>query len=115
MSYCEVNYFYSSITNEIKGFLVVMLPPELVLPVDQEHDVYTILGVILCLRHVMPHLSRSNGSHAQGLKDSFGYREAEKEEGVSTEQMIKVSLNQSNRFCKPSCLFLLFILSWCCW
>jgi huntingtin len=66
---------------------------ELVLPVDKDHDVYTILGVILCLRHVMPHLSQSSlSARSQGLKDSFGYREMEKEEGVSVEQLLKVSL-----------------------
>lgn len=64
---------------------------ELVLPVDKEHDVYNILGVILCLRHVMPHLSQTSlTSRSQGLKDSFGYREAEKEEGVSMEQLLKI-------------------------
>ncbi|KAK7109044.1 hypothetical protein V1264_013160 [Littorina saxatilis] len=63
---------------------------ELVTPVDKEHDVYTILGVILCFRHVMPHLAQSHNARSQGLKDSFGFREMEKEEGVSTEQLLKI-------------------------
>ena len=67
-----------------------LLVAELILPVDKEHDVYTILGVILCFRHVMPHLAQSLNGRSQGLKDSFGFRETEKEEGVSTEQLLKV-------------------------
>ncbi|XP_076466851.1 LOW QUALITY PROTEIN: huntingtin-like [Babylonia areolata] len=63
---------------------------ELVLPVDKEHDVYSLLGVILCLRHVLPHLSPCLSPNFQGLKDSFGSRETEKEEGISTEQLLKI-------------------------
>ncbi|XP_055860312.1 huntingtin-like [Biomphalaria glabrata] len=62
---------------------------EMILPVDTEHDVHTLLGVILCLRHAMPHLSPSN-TKDQGLKDSFGYREAEAEQAVGEEQMVKI-------------------------
>ncbi|KAL8615828.1 hypothetical protein ACOMHN_048536 [Nucella lapillus] len=63
---------------------------ELVLPVDKDHDVYSQLGVMLCLRHVLPHLSPALTHHSQGLKDSFGYREAEREEGISSEQLLKI-------------------------
>ena len=77
------------------------------LPVDKEHDVYTILGVILCLRHVMPHLSKSVSPSSQGLKDSFGYREQDKEEGVSNEQLLKV--NFTSHFHVPTTLPFFFV------
>ena len=82
---------------------------ELILPVDKEHDVYTILGVILCLRHIMPHLAQSLNSRSQGLKDSFGFREMEKEEGVSTEQLLKVRTGKFGATITPG-LFVMLVL-----
>lgn len=69
----------------------------MILPVDIDHDVPTLLGVILCIRHSVPHLVPPS-SKDQGLKDSFGYRESEAEQAIGEEQMVKVII------------FILFIL-----
>ncbi|CAL1538264.1 unnamed protein product [Lymnaea stagnalis] len=62
---------------------------EMILPVDIDHEVPTLLGVILCLRHSIPHLVPSNNKD-QGLKDSFGYRESEAEQAIGEEKMVKI-------------------------
>ncbi|XP_005093645.2 huntingtin [Aplysia californica] len=62
---------------------------EMILPVDIEHDVPTLLGVILCLRHSIPHLAPTTNKDL-GLKDSFGYREVEAEQAIHVDQIIKI-------------------------
>ncbi|KAL5022595.1 hypothetical protein ScPMuIL_001750 [Solemya velum] len=60
-----------------------------VLPVDTEHDVYILLGVILCLRHIFPHLANPN-TKDQGMKGSFGVMTKEREEPASTERLMQI-------------------------
>ena len=62
---------------------------EIILPVDEDHEVSVLLGVILCLRHIIPHLADAVNKD-QGLKDSFGCRESEAEQAIGEEQVIKV-------------------------
>lgn len=76
----------------------------MILPVDIVHDVMTLLGVILCLRHSVPHLA-SSSNRDQGLKDSFGFREFETEQSVGEEQIVKVGMGDSCFECNY-CLFI---------
>ncbi|ESO95031.1 hypothetical protein LOTGIDRAFT_160793 [Lottia gigantea] len=62
---------------------------DMVLPVDTEHDIYTLLGVILCLRHAIPIMNDSDEKD-QGMKGSFGLIQKDKEEGVSAMQVEKI-------------------------
>ncbi|XP_071090376.1 huntingtin-like isoform X1 [Haliotis cracherodii] len=78
-SRCPITFF---------SYLITILL-ELVLPVDVEHDVYTLLGVILCMRTIIPQLVQSD-TRDQGLKGSFGVIQKEKEEGVNHDQILKM-------------------------
>ncbi|XP_041368406.1 huntingtin-like isoform X2 [Gigantopelta aegis] len=62
---------------------------EVVIPVDIPHDTYALLGVILCLRHVIPQLS-STANTDQGLKGSFGQMQRDSHEGVSSDHIQKL-------------------------
>ena len=57
-------------------------------------DVYTILGVLLSLRHILTHLGdvRSTDSTAQ-MKGSFGAKFHESDVRLDVRQMIKVRLS----------------------
>lgn len=62
----------------------------MVIPVDEESSLHTLIGVLLCLRSLIPHLNES-GQEKEGLKGSFGVMTKEKEQTVSKEQIIKVT------------------------
>ena len=64
---------------------------DMVIPVDEETNLHSLIGVLLCLRSLIPHLSES-GHEKQGLKGSFGVMTKEKEQTVSKEQIIKVPI-----------------------
>ncbi|XP_050396465.2 huntingtin [Patella vulgata] len=70
------------------SYLITVLLDQ-VLPVDVNHEVYTLLGVILCLRHAIPVMS-STDDKDQGMKGSFGLVQKDKEEGVSAIQVEKI-------------------------
>lgn len=70
-----------------------MFELEMVIPVDEETSLHCLIGVLLCLRSLIPHLSES-GHDKQGLKGSFGMVTKEKEQTVSKEQIIKVHLSR---------------------
>ncbi len=68
----------------------------MLLPVDEEKEVYSLLGVFLALRHLLPHLSSADlDSQGQGhdpmMKDSFGGKAKEIEVKVNPEQLLQVS------------------------
>lgn len=66
---------------------------EHVIPVDGDQPNYHLLGTLLCLRTLIPHLSDpSNLDH--GLKGSFGNTAKDIEDTGNREQLIKVV-----RFC----------------
>ncbi|GFO37998.1 huntingtin-like [Plakobranchus ocellatus] len=81
---CQHSRAPVSFFNYLVGVLL-----EMILPVDDEHDVSVLLGVILCLRHIIPHLAETVNKD-QGLKDSFGCRESEAELAIGEEQVIKI-------------------------
>ncbi|GFT39474.1 huntingtin [Nephila pilipes] len=60
---------------------------DLILPVHEEHSVYVILGVLLCLRHVVPHLNEAMMS-----PNSKGNTVIQNEEEmvVTKEQLLKI-------------------------
>jgi hypothetical protein len=60
-----------------------------VLPVERELEGRVLVGVIMCIRNVIPLLS-GNSLEGQGLKGSFGETKQQKTETVSTEQIITV-------------------------
>ncbi|XP_053407184.1 huntingtin-like isoform X2 [Mercenaria mercenaria] len=69
-------------------FLLVSLL-ELVLPVERDIEGPVLVGVIMCLRNLIPLLSE-HSLEAQGMKGSFGETKPLKTETVSTEQIITV-------------------------
>ncbi|GFR89453.1 huntingtin [Elysia marginata] len=81
---CQHSRAPVSFFNYLVGVLL-----EMILPVDDDHDVSVLLGVILCLRHIIPHLAEAV-NRDQGLKDSFGCRESESEQAIGDEQIIKI-------------------------
>ncbi|RUS73694.1 hypothetical protein EGW08_018541 [Elysia chlorotica] len=81
---CQHSRAPVSFFNYLVGVLL-----EMILPVDDEHDVSVLLGVILCMRHIIPHLAEAV-NRDQGLKDSFGCRESEAEQAIGDEQVIKI-------------------------
>ncbi|KAK3589444.1 hypothetical protein CHS0354_020780 [Potamilus streckersoni] len=62
---------------------------EMVLPVDNEISVHKLLGVIVCLRSLIPHLANP-GPNDEGMKGSFGIMAKKKEEAVSKDQLMKL-------------------------
>ncbi|CAL1269720.1 unnamed protein product [Larinioides sclopetarius] len=60
---------------------------DLILPVNEDYSVYVILGVLLCLRHIVPHLSE-----AMLTPNSKGNSVIQNEEEmvVTKEQLLKV-------------------------
>lgn len=68
---------------------------DMVIPVEEETSLHCLIGVLLCLRSLIPHLSES-AHDKQGLKGSFGVMTKEKEQTVSKEQIIKVHLHSSH-------------------
>ncbi|XP_033756060.1 huntingtin-like [Pecten maximus] len=62
---------------------------DMVLPVDGEQELHTLMGVVLCMRSLVPHLGEATLAE-QGLKGSFGVMTKEKTESVSKDQLIKV-------------------------
>nr|XP_022340193.1 huntingtin-like isoform X2 [Crassostrea virginica] len=81
---CEHSRNSASFYNYLLGALI-----DMVIPVDEETNLHSLIGVLLCLRSLIPHLSES-GHEKQGLKGSFGVMTKEKEQTVSKEQIIKV-------------------------
>ncbi|XP_056004424.1 huntingtin-like isoform X2 [Ostrea edulis] len=81
---CEHNRSPSSFYNFLLASLL-----DMVIPVDEESSLHTLIGVLLCLRSLIPHLNES-GQEKEGLKGSFGVMTKEKEQTVSKEQIIKV-------------------------
>ncbi|CAH1783183.1 unnamed protein product [Owenia fusiformis] len=64
---------------------------ETVIPIHEERIVFNLLGVLLCLRHLIPHLSQqSSDDIGQSLKGSFGRVEKEKETQIGEEQFLQI-------------------------
>ena len=63
---------------------------EMVLPVDIEREVSTLLGVIQCIKNIIPIFSQT-GSQEEGMKGSFGETKKNKETTLSKEQLLKVT------------------------
>lgn len=61
---------------------------ELILPVQEERPVYVILGVLLCFRHLVPHLSDAMSS--QNFKGNVTIIQNEEDMWVTKEQLLKV-------------------------
>ena len=60
-----------------------------VIPVKEDRHIQMLLGVLLCFRHVMPHLATQEVKEL-GLKGSFGVTKKEEEGGVTSEQLQQV-------------------------
>nr|XP_006822985.1 PREDICTED: huntingtin [Saccoglossus kowalevskii] len=72
--------FYAWLVNVLLG---------MVIPIHEERKSQVLLGVLLCFRHIMPHLAVQDEKD-HGLKGSFGITRKEEESGVSTEQLIQI-------------------------
>ncbi|XP_033632694.1 huntingtin-like isoform X2 [Asterias rubens] len=60
-----------------------------VTPVKEDRHIQMLLGVLLCFRHVMPHLATQEVKEL-GLKGSFGVTKKEEEGGVTSEQLQQI-------------------------
>lgn len=58
------------------------------LPVQDEHAVPVILGTLLCLRHLAPHLSES--LRCPVIRGNLGAKQNEEDMAVTNEQMLKI-------------------------
>lgn len=70
----------------------MILFSESVLPVDEEHDVYCLLGILLGIRSLIPYLTGPERDH--GMKGSFGLIHKgsnEKHITINIEQIIQVN------------------------
>ena len=60
-----------------------------VIPVSEDTPSHTLLGVLLTLRHIMPHLSTST-EQEDALRDSFGAKVKQEKVTISTQQLMQV-------------------------
>lgn len=61
----------------------------MVVPVSDQTDTYTLLGVLLAMRHLIPHLVTLEVHHS-ALKGSFGQKSKNTEVKIDTKQLIQV-------------------------
>ncbi|XP_052100645.1 huntingtin-like [Mytilus californianus] len=81
---CRYSRSPGSFFKYLLGILV-----DYVIPVDGDQPQYLLLGILLCLRTLIPHLSDpANQDH--GMKGSFGNTTKDKEDTGNKEQLIKV-------------------------
>ena len=71
---------------------------DMVLPVDIEHEVATLLGVIQCIKNIIPLFSQS-GNQEEGMKGSFGETKKQKDTSLSKEQVLKVPFSNARKKC----------------
>ena len=69
---------------------------DLVLPVDIDHAVPLLLGVIQCIKNIIPVFSQT-GNQEEGMKGSFGETKKNKETSLSKEQFLKVYMYKKYR------------------
>ena len=65
---------------------------DMLIPVDEEKDVYLLLGILLTLRHIIPHLSEKEGQ-SQGKKVKDTSAQGQKptiEAKIEVEQLVQV-------------------------
>ncbi|XP_076001900.1 huntingtin isoform X2 [Genypterus blacodes] len=75
----RTSYFYTWLLNVLLGLLV---------PVDEEHPIHLILGVLLTLRYLMPLLQQQ--VNTTSLKGSFGVMRKEADVQPTPEQLLQV-------------------------
>jgi hypothetical protein len=69
--------------------LITVIFSDYVIPVDGDQPQYLLLGILLCLRTLIPHLS--DPTHLDhGLKGSFGNTSKDTEDTGNKEQIMKV-------------------------
>ncbi|XP_076357189.1 huntingtin isoform X3 [Tachypleus tridentatus] len=61
---------------------------ELILPIQQDRPLYAILGVMLCVRHIIPHLDDKTQNLV--LKGSIGVRQKEEEVEISQDKLLEI-------------------------
>ena len=67
-------------------------PSDLVIPVSSDRHTHTLLGALLSLRHMIPHLAITETAD-QSLKGSFGVMTSEKEVKVSSGYVLQVGIS----------------------
>ena len=67
--------------------MICLLLTGSVVPLTDEQNVHTILGVLLCFRHIIPQLGESNeGEHT--MRGSFGRRQSTAKENRNAEDAV---------------------------
>ncbi|XP_066278562.1 huntingtin-like isoform X2 [Branchiostoma lanceolatum] len=62
----------------------------MVIPIQEDRKNHTLLGVLLCLRHLVPHLATLHDLEDDSLKGSFGVTKKDPELSINTEQLVQV-------------------------
>ncbi|XP_019635502.1 PREDICTED: huntingtin-like [Branchiostoma belcheri] len=62
----------------------------MVIPIQEDRKSHTLLGVLLCLRHLVPHLATLHDLEDDSLKGSFGVTKKDPELSVNTEQLVQI-------------------------
>ncbi|XP_078588724.1 huntingtin-like isoform X3 [Branchiostoma floridae x Branchiostoma japonicum] len=62
----------------------------MVIPIHEDRKSHTLLGVLLCLRHLVPHLATLQDLEDDSLKGSFGVTKKDPELSVTTEQLVQI-------------------------
>ncbi|XP_015913152.2 huntingtin [Parasteatoda tepidariorum] len=72
---------------------------DIILPVQEEHSVYVILGVLVCMRYMLPHLNES--MLAPSFRNNVSNLQNDEDVGVTKEMLLKV-YEISLHFCHHS-------------
>lgn len=88
---CIHSHYYKEICSykQVPSIIVSFIIADLVLPVDMEYELPLLLGVIQCIKNIIPIFSQS-GNQEEGMKGSFGETKKNKETTLSKEQLLKV-------------------------
>lgn len=63
---------------------------DIILPVQEEHPLYVILGVLLCLRHIVPHFSQA--MLLPTTKGNVNVIQNDDELVITKDQLLKVNI-----------------------
>lgn len=63
---------------------------DIILPVHEEHPLYFILGVLLCLRHIVPHFSQA--MLMPTTKANVSVMQNDEELVITKDQLLKVCI-----------------------
>ena len=75
----------------------VFFVSDCVVPIRDGQSVSTVLGVLGCLRNVLPHVSVGEGGEGE-MRGSFGVRRCHREAPLAIDRMIQVVWQSCTKF-----------------